>query len=191
MNEGDLDADRMNHSRDEEDKGKPVAPYRVSLTDKLFDQLHVLDESEDLMILGEMIIQSLDEDGYFTQSLESIVEDLDLFDHIKISMDDFGTGYSSLSYFGNLDLDWLKLDRTFLLKAMENYRSRNIYSSIVKMVHATGVKVVSEGVETQEQFAYINELNIDEIQGYLIGKPGDADSMTNLLFPGLNKKYSS
>lgn len=110
---------------------------------------------------------------------------------VTITLDDFGTGYSSLSYFGNLDLDWLKLDRSFLLKAMENYRSRNIYSSIVKMVHSTGVKVVSEGVETQEQFAFVSDLNIDEIQGYLIGKPGDADSMTNLLFPGLNKKYSS
>jgi len=110
---------------------------------------------------------------------------------ITVTLDDFGTGYSSLSYFGNLELDWLKLDRSFLLKAMENYRSRKIYSSIVKMVHATGVKVVSEGVETQEQYDYINDLNIDEIQGYLIGKPDDADVMTDLLFPDLNKKYSS
>ena len=85
----------------------------------------------------------------------------------------------------------MKLDRTFLLKAMENYRSRNIYSSIVKMVHATGVKVVSEGVETQEQYDFINDLNIDEVQGYLISKPGDANSMTDLLFPDLNKKYKS
>jgi len=110
---------------------------------------------------------------------------------VTITLDDFGTGYSSLSYFGNLDLDWLKLDRSFLLQAMENYRSRNIYSSIVKMVHATGVKVVSEGIETEEQFAFINDLNIDEVQGYLIGKPVDADSITNMLFPDLNKKYSS
>jgi diguanylate cyclase (GGDEF)-like protein len=110
---------------------------------------------------------------------------------VTITLDDFGTGYSSLSYFGNLELDWLKLDRSFLLKAMENRRSNKIYSSIVKMVHATGVKVVAEGVETQEQYDYINELNIDEIQGYLIGKPDDADFMTSLLFPGLNTKYSS
>lgn len=110
---------------------------------------------------------------------------------VTITLDDFGTGYSSLSCFGNLDLDWLKLDRSFLLKAMGKSRSRNIYSSIVKMVHATGVKVVSEGVETQEQYDFINDLNIDEIQGYLIGKPSDAGSITDLLFPDLNKKYSS
>ena len=110
---------------------------------------------------------------------------------ITITLDDFGTGYSSLSCFGSLDLDWLKLDRSFLLKAMENYRSKNIYSSIVKMVHATGVKVVAEGVETEEQFVFINDLNIDEVQGYLVAKPGDADSITSILFPDLNKKYSS
>jgi len=88
MNEGDLDEDRINYSPDEDDKGKPLAPQRVSLTDKLMEQLHLLDEPEELIILGEMIIQSLDEDGYFTQSLESLVEDLELFDHIKISLED-------------------------------------------------------------------------------------------------------
>ena len=110
---------------------------------------------------------------------------------VRITLDDFGTGYSSLSYLGNMDFDWLKLDRSFLLKAMDNYRSRKIYTSIVKMVHTAGIKVVAEGIETQEQLTYINGLNIDEIQGYLIGKPGDAGSTTNLLFPELNKKYSS
>lgn len=152
------------------------------------------------------VISALKESGLDASHLEieitesTIMADQDVahqlidelrFMGITMTLDDFGTGYSSLSYFGNLDLDWLKLDRTFLLKAMENYRSRNIYSSIVKMVHATGVKVVSEGVETQEQYDFINDLNIDEVQGYLISKPGDADSMTDLLFPELNKKYRS
>jgi len=88
MNDGDLDSDRMNKSPDEEDKGKPLAPSRISLSDKLLAQLHVMDESEELLILGEMIIQSLDKDGYFTESLESLVEDLDIFDHIEISKED-------------------------------------------------------------------------------------------------------
>jgi len=119
-----------------------------------------------------------------------LIEEL-RFIGITITLDDFGTGYSSLSYFGDLELDWLKLDRSFLLKAMDNYRSKNIYSSIVKMVQATGVRVVSEGVETQEQYDFINELNIDEVQGYLIGKPGVAESMTDLLFHDTSKKYNS
>ena len=59
------------------------------------------------------------------------------------------------------------------------------------MVHTAGIKVVAEGVETEEEFTYINGLNIDEIQGYLVGKPDDTDATTDLLFPELNKKYSS
>jgi len=88
MNEGDLDEDRVYNGKEDEDKVRPLAPTRVSLTDKLLDQLHLLDEPEELIILGEMIIQSLDMDGYFTQSLENLVDDLDIFDHIEISLAD-------------------------------------------------------------------------------------------------------
>jgi len=152
------------------------------------------------------IVAALNDSGLDARHLEiEITESTILSDHetalklieelrfigITITLDDFGTGYSSLSYFGDLELDWLKLDRSFLLKAMDNYRSKNIYSSIVKMVQATGVRVVSEGVETQEQYDFINELNIDEVQGYLIGKPGVAESMTDILFPDTSKKYNS
>ncbi len=122
-----------------------------------------------------------------SEATHKLIEEL-RYIGITITLDDFGTGYSSLSYFGNLDLDWLKLDRSFLLKAMDNFRSRNIYSSIIKMVHATGVKVVSEGIETQEQYDYVKRLNVDEIQGYIISKPVDTDSITSQLFPDLCNK---
>ncbi len=111
-----------------------------------------------------------------------LIEEL-RFHGVTITLDDFGTGYSSLSYFGNLQLDWLKLDRSFLLEAMRNVRSRIIYSSIVKMVHAAGVKVVSEGVETQEEYAYIKDLDVDELQGYLLSKPVDAEAVKTIIFP--------
>jgi diguanylate cyclase (GGDEF)-like protein len=102
---------------------------------------------------------------------------------VTITLDDFGSGYSSLSCFGKLALDWLKLDRTFLVDAMHSGRSRKIYSSIVNMVRDTGVKVVSEGIETQEEYFYISSLNVDEIQGYIISKPVDAEAVTEILFP--------
>jgi diguanylate cyclase (GGDEF)-like protein/PAS domain S-box-containing protein len=124
------------------------------------------------------------------QAAYKLINDL-RFIGVTITLDDFGTGYSSLSCFGNLKLDWLKLDRAFLLDALENQRSRTIYSSIIKMVHATGVKVVAEGIETQTQYDYINTLNVDEMQGYILSKPIDTESMTNLLFPDANVKYSS
>lgn len=119
-----------------------------------------------------------------------LIEEL-RFHGVTITLDDFGTGYSSLSYFGNLKLDWLKLDRGFLLEAMKNTRSRIIYSSVVKMVHATGVKVVAEGVETQEEYAYIKELAVDELQGYLLSKPVDVKAVELLLFPDTVKQIKT
>ncbi len=107
---------------------------------------------------------------------------------VTVTLDDFGTGYSSLCYFGNLEIDWLKIDRSFLLEAMDKDKSRTIYSSIVKMAHDTGVKVVAEGIETKEQFSFIDSINIDEMQGFLYSKPLTAEAMTSLLFSNLHKK---
>ncbi|MDA3860109.1 MAG: RNA polymerase factor sigma-54 [Melioribacteraceae bacterium] len=86
MNEGDLDSDRLNSSPDDDDKSRPVAPSKVSVTDNLLDQLHLMDETHELRILGEMIIQSLNKDGYLKVELESLVDDLEMFDHIKIEL---------------------------------------------------------------------------------------------------------
>ena len=121
------------------------------------------------------------------KSAYRLVEDL-RFHGVTITLDDFGTGYSSLSYFGSLKLDWLKLDRSFLVDAMENERSKVIYSSIVKMAHKTGVKVVSEGVETREEYSYIKGLTVDELQGYLVSKPVDAEAVKMILFPDAEKQ---
>ena len=87
MNDGDLDNDRMNKSPDDEDN-RPIAPSRVSQSERLVDQLHVLDLPEDQIILGEVIISSLSEDGYFREDLEKIVEDLKLFEHVVVTIED-------------------------------------------------------------------------------------------------------
>jgi len=86
MNEGDLDSDSFDSNYDGEEKTRPIAPSKVSISDSLLDQLHLMDEPRELRILGEMIIQSLDTDGYLKTDLESLVEDLELFDHIKIEL---------------------------------------------------------------------------------------------------------
>jgi RNA polymerase sigma-54 factor len=87
MNDGDLDNDRINKSPDEEDN-RPIAPSRVSQAERLLDQLHILDLPEEQIILGEVIISSLSEDGYFREDLSKIVEDLKLFEHIEIELED-------------------------------------------------------------------------------------------------------
>ena len=116
------------------------------------------------------------------EAAHRIIEDLRYLG-VTVSLDDFGTGFSSLSYFGRMEIDWLKLDRSFLLEAMAHARSSIMYASIVRMAHETGVKVVSEGVETEEQLEYIKSLNVDQLQGYILSKPVNVAEITSLLFP--------
>jgi len=87
MNDGDLDSDRINKSPDEEDN-RPIAPSRISQTERFLDQLHILDLPEEQIILGEVIISSLSKDGYFREDLSKIIEDLKLFEHVEVSLED-------------------------------------------------------------------------------------------------------
>lgn len=94
---------------------------------------------------------------------------------IKISLDDFGTGYSSLSYVNMLPIDTIKIDRSLVLNLENDGKSILIIKSIIGMAHSLNIKVVAEGIETEEQFNMLKEIQCDLIQGYLIGKPMEAE----------------
>ena len=100
---------------------------------------------------------------------------------IRISLDDFGTGYSSLSYLKGLPIDTLKIDKSFIDAMLTDQNARIITDSIIYMVKKLGYETVAEGVETKEQFAYLQSIGCDCIQGYLLGKPLPAEEIENLL----------
>jgi diguanylate cyclase (GGDEF)-like protein len=106
---------------------------------------------------------------------------------ITISMDDFGTGYSSFSYLGQLNFDWIKIDRNFLLEAMKHKHSKTLYDAMVIMAHEIELKVVAEGVEKQSEYDYVQMLGIDELQGYIVSKPLRAFEMERMLFADKGK----
>lgn len=89
---------------------------------------------------------------------------------IHISLDDFGTGYSSLSYLAEFPIDTLKIDRSFISKIGEN-KQQAIVSAMIAMGKAMGLLVVAEGIETEKQLQYLQELDCDIAQGYLFSKP--------------------
>ncbi|MGN0377496.1 MAG: putative bifunctional diguanylate cyclase/phosphodiesterase [Suilimivivens sp.] len=100
---------------------------------------------------------------------------------IRISLDDFGTGYSSLSYLKGLPIDTLKIDKSFVDAMLIDKNARIIIDSIVYMVKKLGFETIAEGVETEEQFEYLQSIECDCIQGYLLGKPLSADEIEKLL----------
>jgi len=100
---------------------------------------------------------------------------------IRISLDDFGTGYSSLSWLARLPLDALKIDRSFVTHMGASPEQMAIVSTVISLARALGLKVVAEGVETEEQANLLRLLRCDEGQGYLFHKPLPPDEIAPLL----------
>ena len=89
---------------------------------------------------------------------------------ITIAIDDFGTGFSSLGYLAKLPVDTLKIDRTFIVEMTSAPEGLALVSTIINLAHSLKLKVVAEGVETEEQSRLLRLLSCDEIQGFLFSK---------------------
>ena len=90
---------------------------------------------------------------------------------VELSIDDFGTGYSSLSYLSKFPVTTLKIDRSFIMNLPENIEEAGLVKAILLMAQSLNLKVVAEGVETEEQSSFLRERNCQYIQGYLYSKP--------------------
>ena len=90
---------------------------------------------------------------------------------VTIAIDDFGTGFSSLSYLAKLPVDTLKIDRSFVIDMTTGPEGLALVSTIINLAHGLKLKVVAEGVETEEQSRLLRLLNCDEMQGFLFSKP--------------------
>lgn len=103
---------------------------------------------------------------------------------IKISIDDFGTGYSSLGYLKKLPIDVLKIDKSFVQDIVADPDDMALVMTIITLAHNLRLKVVAEGVETDEQLKFLQLLMCDEWQGYLYSKPVSANAFRKLLNEG-------
>jgi diguanylate cyclase (GGDEF)-like protein/PAS domain S-box-containing protein len=100
---------------------------------------------------------------------------------VKISMDDFGTGYSSLSYFRMFPFDKVKIDQSFIRDMIENPQARAIVRSVIGLGRGLGMPVVAEGVETDAQFQALIVEGCDQVQGYLISRPGPIEQFDRVV----------
>jgi diguanylate cyclase (GGDEF)-like protein len=100
---------------------------------------------------------------------------------VRIAIDDFGTGYSSLAYLAKLPVQALKIDRSFIAAMLENSSTMALVSTMITLAHSLRLKVVAEGVETEEQATVLRLLRCDELQGHLVGKPVPLEEMTRML----------
>ena len=154
--------------------------------------------------LVEMIQQTLDETGLEASFLkleitESAIMENDEYTSevftrlqklsVQIQIDDFGIGYSSLSYLPRFPLNALKIAQSFVRKMEEDTSLYKIVQSIVMLTHGLGMRVIAEGVETNEQLTRLKALGCEYGQGYLVSRPLDSASMGSLLTDKLGGEH--
>ena len=103
---------------------------------------------------------------------------------IQVSIDDFGTGYSSLSYLKKFDIDYLKIDQSFVHHLAVGHNDLALCEAIIVMAHKLGIKVIAEGVETTQQRNMLANAGCDYAQGFLYSRPIPADEFEALLKQG-------
>jgi len=180
--------------------GLEVPPISVNLSARQFEQTNlkdavhaILQESGvDASLIEFEITESLlmnDPEGA-ARVLSSLKES-----GVRLSMDDFGTGYSSLGYLRRFPIDTLKIDRSFVQDISTNADGATLTRAIIHLAQNLRLKVVAEGVETEDQLAFLRANGCDEMQGYLFAKPaepGECEKMLRegrkLVTPGAGRK---
>jgi len=150
------------------------------------EQLHALG------LPGESIVVEITE-GLLLSNSDGVVEQLlDLSDvGINVSLDDFGTGYSSLSYLQRFDIDFVKIDQSFVRHLVAGSTDLALCQAIIVMAHALGMKVVAEGVETASQRDLLAAAGCDFAQGYLYSRPVSAPEFEAVWFKIAPQKLSA
>jgi EAL domain-containing protein (putative c-di-GMP-specific phosphodiesterase class I) len=141
-----------------------------------------LDCLAQLGLPGQSVVVEITE-GLLMDARPAITDQLLRFrdNGVQVALDDFGTGYSSLSYLKKFDIDYIKIDQSFVRNLAPGSEDLVLCEAIIVMAHKLGMKVVAEGVETEAQRALLAACGCDYAQGYLFSRPVPAEEFELLL----------
>ncbi len=162
--------------RDDIDYGMAVVPISVNLSQLDFELCDIKTEIDKIRAKYDIPTYLLNveiTESAIASGETFLSEQINRFREAgyQVWMDDFGAGYSSLNNLKTFDFDVLKIDMNFLRSFETNKRSKVILATIVNMAKELGMHTLAEGVETQEQYAFLRDIGCEKLQGYLFGKP--------------------
>ena len=108
--------------------------------------------------------------------------------HICFVIDDFGTGYSNFHCIRDMNPSYVKMDRDFTAKAMNDARDYELYKNIIPMVHSINVRICAEGIEEKEWLLKMKEMKVDYLQGYYFGRPCGKEQFLQQYASGIHVK---
>jgi diguanylate cyclase (GGDEF)-like protein/PAS domain S-box-containing protein len=165
--------------------GLPVVPLAVNISPRQFrlGLPQLLTETLRKHQLSHQLFEVEITEGVLMHNSETIITTMREFQEsgIALSLDDFGTGYSSLSYLKRFPISNLKIDQSFVRGIPQDPNDTAIASAIIGMAKNLKLCVIAEGVETEEQLAFLRDAGCDEIQGYLFSRPVPAADFAALL----------
>ncbi len=158
------------------DAGLAAVPISVNLVAENFSDHKIITVIRDLLAANQLPARFLEVELTESAAMTNAEQTIALLDEIRamgvlVAIDDFGTGYSSLAYLEKFPIDILKIDISFIREILTNPHAVVITSVIVAMAKEFGFLIVAEGVEQEEQRAFLLKLACDEGQGYLFAKP--------------------
>jgi diguanylate cyclase (GGDEF)-like protein len=172
-----------------QEAGLPPTRVAVNVSGRQFQLRTLVD------VVGQVLVETgLDPRCLQLEITESVaVEDVDFTSRmlgelremgIQVSIDDFGSGHSSLNYLKRLPIDGVKIDQSFVRDLATDPNDAAIVGSVVAMAHELNLKVVAEGVETQQQLAFLKDRRCDVVQGTLFSEPVPADAIGQMIALG-------
>lgn len=150
-----------------------LRPGFVGMVEKAISQTGIPAARVELELTESMLLDTNDDTAQKLKSLQDL--------GVVVTMDDFGTGYSSLNYLRCMPIDYLKMDKTFVARITDEPKDAAVASSILTLAHKLRVHVVAEGVETQEQLAFLRAHECEEYQGFLYSEPVPAAGVRRFL----------
>ncbi|HEY9738737.1 MAG TPA: bifunctional diguanylate cyclase/phosphodiesterase [Trichocoleus sp.] len=173
--------------------GLPPVRMSVNLSARQFEEPHLVERVSQILVETGLEADYLELEVTESSLMADIQRSVSTLNQLRelgisLALDDFGTGYSSLNYLKRFPVNMLKIDRSFVQDVMSNPDSTAVTEAIIALAKSLRLNITAEGIETQEQLAYLQKQGCQEGQGFYFSRPAPADAIAHMLKKSLTSQ---